>query len=309
MPPFYAELLPNIGSISLTVSLPSPASLHTRLFVPHCSSSATLDHDGESTSVILPVQANPHTSILVFEAGIGQKALSCRLPVALPFPPGVTRGPGSANWAPWSAPELLEKPTASFSCRTCSAVVIPSGRIQQWKDLPSGNWADMMDFWHCHKPHGGDESSDSKYSVFERGFVIEAGTGLVDRGYFLLSPEDCEAVQVSRCSGLSMMSPPLPCFLLFFSSSALFEAFQGLCAGYQEGVQRPVVVSPQWLAHRYKYPRLTQLATLSSNAYDCLSSRYGVDGFTLRPRDCIARRIRLGETPMFSGLTVSTRHH
>ena len=286
MPPFYAELLPNIGSISLTVSLPSPTSVHTRLFVPHCSSSATLDHDGESTSVTLPVQANPHTSILVLETGIGQKTLSCRLPVALPLLPGVIRGPGSANWAPWSAPELSAKPTASFSCRTCSAVVIPTGRIHQWKDLPSGNWADMMDFWHCHKPHGEDGSSDNKYSVLERGFVIEAGTGLVDRGYFLFSREDCEAVQVSHYSELSMRSPRLPCFLPFFLPLALFEASQGLCAGYQEGVQRPVVVPFQWLAHRYKYPRSTQLATLSSNARDCLSSRYGVDGFTLRLGDC-----------------------
>ena len=74
-------------------------------------------------------------------------------------------------------------------------------RITKWKDLPSGNWADMMDFWHCHKPHDDKETAGGegeRYATFGKGFVVERGVGLVDRGYFLFPQEDCDAAKVSH---------------------------------------------------------------------------------------------------------------
>lgn len=201
MSAFYAELLPNIRSISLLVSLATPAGHSTHVALNPASASATLHHNANSTSLALPAPANPGPLQLIVKATPGSSALSCRLPLASASPPA----PASDNYAPWSAPSLsaLSPSSVSFYCRGCGAEVIAPGCINTWKDLPSGNWADMMDFWHCHKPHddgkkGADQEGVGKYAAFGKGFVVERGTGLVDRGHFLFSSRDCEgAVKVS----------------------------------------------------------------------------------------------------------------
>ncbi|KAI5817129.1 ubiquitin-conjugating enzyme E2-binding protein [Pyronema omphalodes] len=197
---FYAELLPNIKSISLLISLPTPANASTRATVDPGSTTAVLYHHGETTPLILPAQANPGPRQLVLTTTLGEKTLSSRLPLAAP---STTASYDNENYAPWSALQLSSKESVSYCCRACKAVVLPSGRIQKWKNLPSGNWADMMDFWHCHKPHDHDKEKANKesngggrYSTFGQGFAVEQGVGLVDRGYFLFSSKDCDSVQI-----------------------------------------------------------------------------------------------------------------
>ncbi|OCL11743.1 hypothetical protein AOQ84DRAFT_286583, partial [Glonium stellatum] len=92
----------------------------------------------------------------------------------------------------------------------CEGGLLGLGRVKGWRDLPSENWAEMMDFWHCHKPsehhdhghgHGGlghgEEAGKSKgYAASNRLRAIK-GTGFVDLGAFLVREEDCEGVKVS----------------------------------------------------------------------------------------------------------------
>lgn len=213
MSQFYAELLPNIKSISLSIILPTPATASTRVTVDAGSPSATVYHNGEYTRLILPGPANPSPQQLVVKADVGEKALSCRLPLASLTP---AMRDSRENYAPWSAPELSSRQGVSFHCRTCSATLVPPGWINQWKDLPSENWADMMDFWHCHKPHdeGKDKAHDAsgKYSLFGKGFAVDRGTGLVDRCYFLFSSKDCKAAQVSSRLNNDFLDSCLRCF-------------------------------------------------------------------------------------------------
>jgi hypothetical protein len=205
---FYAELLPNIRSISLLVTLDSPAAASTRVTVNPGASSATLHHHGQSIDLPLPATSNPQPYQLSIPFKAGENKLSCRLQLASSEPPSAGNG-SRENYAPWSAPELMSKTPISFACRACGTEILPSGCIKKWKDLPSGNWADMMDFWHCHKPHDDNKKStsgeDSKYAVLGQGFVVEQGVGLVDRGYFLLAAKDCSNCRVSQCS-LSLMT-------------------------------------------------------------------------------------------------------
>ena len=195
---FYAELLTNIRAITLSVHLSSPASASTRITVDPSASVAILHHHGESIRLPLPAEVNSEPQQCQYRAIAGTENLSCRLELALPLRP---RG---ENHTRWSAPELIRIASVSFDCHECGSTLIPRERIKKWKDLPSGNWADMMDLWHCHKPldddkkkreAGGDESA--KYSAFGKGFAVERGTGLVDRVYLLLPTDDCENIQVS----------------------------------------------------------------------------------------------------------------
>lgn len=197
MPTFYAELLPNIRAITLSVYLPSPATASTKITVEPRAAVAFLHHHEESFRLPLPGPVNPEPQSRQYGIVVGTERLSCRLDLAPPLPPK------GENYAPWSAPELSRTASVSFDCRECGSTLVPKERIKRWKDLPSENWADMMDFWHCHKPHNDKKNArtaggaSAKYSTFGKGFTVEHGTGLVDRVYFLFALDDCENVQVS----------------------------------------------------------------------------------------------------------------
>lgn len=73
-----------------------------------------------------------------------------------------------------------------------------------WRDLPSENWAEMMEFWHCHKPDvpvgekGGEEGGDNTLKGYGANtrMMAQKGVGKVDLTYFLLDSEDCSGLEV-----------------------------------------------------------------------------------------------------------------
>lgn len=90
---------------------------------------------------------------------------------------------------------------AYFSCRGCTAVIVEKGQVGEWRDLPSENWAEMMDFWHCHKPDDHDHGNAHQHkdtnlaSIKGYGantrFTAQVGVGFVDLASFLLAEDDC----------------------------------------------------------------------------------------------------------------------
>src|SRR5690606_18679017 len=98
------------------------------------------------------------------------------------------------------------------------------------------NWAEMMDFWHCHKPHEKDGAKTGKYANYGSGFEVDSGTGLVDRVGFLFTRHECEdAVQVcaipsskqlNSCSALPSVVFRPNIFIRFLSST-LFGQKEG----------------------------------------------------------------------------------
>ena len=133
---------------------------------------------------------------------MGATSWSVKLPV---LPSSDSSSGREANYVPWSAPELNSL-QPGFSCARCHATVLGRDRIRSWKDLPSENWAEMMDFWHCHKPHEKDEDTEKGGRLIlakERdtgrrkgGLVPTQGVGLVGLTYFLIDRVDCVGVDV-----------------------------------------------------------------------------------------------------------------
>lgn len=84
--------------------------------------------------------------------------------------------------------------------------------------MPSGNWADMMDFWHCHKPETESKDGDaveSKYANLQRGYTAVGGTALVELTYFLIAEGDCgSAVEVVEVIESSLFSHSMKVFSL-----------------------------------------------------------------------------------------------
>lgn len=69
----------------------------------------------------------------------------------------------------WSVSDLVAKtPRDSknvnifqFCCSNCHAVIIDSKSLK-FIDMPSEFWQEMMDFWHCHKPHEHHHNENDK---------------------------------------------------------------------------------------------------------------------------------------------------
>ncbi len=238
-PLMYAELLSNIRQISVIIVLQEPCDQATKAELSADGRRFILHHAGEASSLSLPGHVPPTAQLQ--KPVLGSKELTWRLPLA-GQPTRARIENAQSNDAPWSAGCLGDE--TEFSCRDCGAVIVSRGSIQTWRDLPSENWAEMMDFWHCHKPdvpesngsdgHDGDVGVEK--SIANRGygantkFAPTTGIGFVDVTTFLLFDSDCTNIQVRHD------------FLERFMITCCNEPSQG----YQEGGQACFRSSMAW---------------------------------------------------------------
>ncbi|KAL8790823.1 MAG: hypothetical protein Q9213_000447 [Squamulea squamosa] len=123
------------------------------------------------------------------------------LSLRLPVPDEVAKSMLSSNEEheasfPWSASSMA--PKTQVACRFCQALLVRE-QVQTWKDLPSENWAEMMDFWHCHKPDTKD-SRVHKQDGVRKGYGAAnsirpiSTVGLIDITSLLLMQQDCKVI-------------------------------------------------------------------------------------------------------------------
>ncbi|KAI1142167.1 ubiquitin-conjugating enzyme E2-binding protein [Hypoxylon sp. FL0543] len=194
----YAELLSNIRQVSVGCSLRTPVSSSTRASISSDGQVLAVNHDGLETSLRLPGRVASIKQLPVQNRGT--KNLSWRLPLARTLGHTVS-SMQEGQTVPWSANDL--QPESHIACRTCRATIVESGTIKEWKDLPSENWAEMMEFWHCHKPHdhghghNGDGLTTSKAYGASSRISAQSAIGFVDLTSFLLSEKDLSSGNVS----------------------------------------------------------------------------------------------------------------
>jgi hypothetical protein len=220
----YAELLANIRQISLAVTFSSPCDTSTRVAVlADCKTIEIRHHSGIHLLTLPAKTALGSTLLPVQDKQRGSTFLSWRLPLdASSLPPS-----HQLDEMVWSATDL--DPKSGVACRQCATDVVCSGSVKVWKDLPSENWAEMMEFWHCHKPdhhhHNPSEENGKagEESLAARGYgassIISAqeGVGFVDLTTLLFEERDCQNLTVSLAlSGIW-------CTLSLFSYYELLE--------------------------------------------------------------------------------------
>lgn len=195
----YAELLSNIRQVSVGCTLPTPVSTITRATVAADGRALTVAHDGSSQTIQLPESVIPFSQLPITKSK--DTSLAWRLPLAAPSTGRVL--PASEESVPWSAIDL--EPGSAVACRTCKSTVVDAGALKVWKDLPSENWAEMMEFWHCHKPHSHKHGNDDEH-LTNRGYgassriSAQPGVGFVDLTSFLLADSDLVVSSVSFLS-------------------------------------------------------------------------------------------------------------
>jgi len=187
----YAELLTHIGQVAVTATLPTEQNDQTSIALSADRRLLSVSHDGQSESIQLPCQI-ARTAVLTVPAA-RTKHISLRLRSSEDPRPSQETVPVE----PWMAGSL--EPNTQLACKACKTTVIKSP-ILTWKDLPSENWAEMMDFWHCHKPSSDDDSTGFSnatkgYSAANR-LKARPGIGFVDSGHVIISTQDCPDLKV-----------------------------------------------------------------------------------------------------------------
>ena len=191
----YAELLLNIRQVTLLVTLPSEHNDQTEVHISSDCQQISVNHEGHTASVRLPlvIASNDSLALPVTRT----KLLSFRLNVTGNVKPYKSNNADSEADAPWSASSL--KADSHITCGNCHSS-ITHGKLNVWKDLPSEHWAEVMDFWHCHKPDTLDGSQDDYSSM--KGYAacnqlnVRPGVGFVESLNIVLSKQDCSNIQV-----------------------------------------------------------------------------------------------------------------
>ncbi|UKZ79601.1 hypothetical protein TrVFT333_007359 [Trichoderma virens FT-333] len=168
----YAELLSNIRQVSVRATLSSPSDATTKAEILDDGRRIQIHHQGEVRALDLPASVLVRSTIPIPENS--SQDLAWRLPVP-----------------------ATETHLTRFSAENHHNIVQP-GRIKSWKDLPSENWAEMMEFWHCHKPH--DHEHHDGENLSKRGYgansaiTAQPEVGFVDLTSFLFSEADCDGL-------------------------------------------------------------------------------------------------------------------
>lgn len=252
----HAELLPNIRQITLYVSIPQSSALdgvRPEIQLSESRKAVTLTltepYSHVTETIKLPARvsdasrwslntnAAPSTTSL-------SRDYSFRMQIdaddeALAPQDGLVDG-----YVPWTAADMSL--STRIRCRACGMPFLKASSSDKtrekdandttgwiWKDLPSGNWAEMMDFWHCHKPdpHEDDpeaeasaalriEEANAQVKGYGASSRVEATPGvvLIDVATFLIAESDCVGLKkVSSFVFFPRFSSFSPTSFFFFS--------------------------------------------------------------------------------------------
>jgi ubiquitin-protein ligase E3 D len=225
----YGELLSHLRQVSVVVNLPTLTDSSTAAQLSQDSSTIRLHHRGQSKDLVLPAAVAAPQNLPVESRGVS--SLSWRLPLAPSEPAASLDAPA----IPWAASSIV--PGSPLRCRGCKSVFVSQGTVKVWKDLPSENWAEMMEFWHCHKPANHDHHDGAKLT--QRGYganstiAAQASIGFVDLTSLLFTEQDCLNLKVSPIA-----HKPIPLRRL------------------SRGVKKVARLLLPWPGHRYKTPRV-----------------------------------------------------
>ncbi|KAK6430692.1 hypothetical protein LTR95_013149 [Oleoguttula sp. CCFEE 5521] len=188
----YTEYLTSIRTLSIQIISESPSDEQTSVLVSPDGLSLKASCHAGVASVRLPVTLHGQDRGQLQTPDVPSAKLQYRFQVQAEH---ATISDSSAI-IPWTATDLTD--SLELTCKICDTAVVSRNKVKQWKDLPSENWAEMMDFWHCHKPnepHTHDHATDEKGYAAQSRLTAQRAVGLVNATSFLLTAGDCSNVK------------------------------------------------------------------------------------------------------------------
>jgi hypothetical protein len=211
----YAELLLHIRTITLFASLRTHHSRETTAKLSSDGICITVSHEGRSASIRMPFEVKGGGDAeMTLPSEPPSKDITLRLQLEELEDSDVLGTLQSeerkVNVVPWDGASLDRHSDLEVWCKGCQGTVVSRDKITQWRDLPNENWAEMMDFWHCHKPdehhlhdHTHDNAIEGKGYAAGNRLQAAEGLGFVDLTSFLLREEDCTGAQVCQTASSS----------------------------------------------------------------------------------------------------------
>lgn len=174
---YLSEYLPRLEQISVSVDIPqendivkSLALRENRIVLETAGQGINGVQNGTSNlttttshDILLPVHetwklAGAKITKLACRDAVVSLTLSLNFPVLKTAPAPFTALTNTNGV--WSVDDLLKKTPRNskdvsqfrFTCVYCDTVVVDSNS-HKFIDMPLEYWHEMMDFWHCHKPH------------------------------------------------------------------------------------------------------------------------------------------------------------
>jgi len=193
----YAELLNNIRAVTLVASLETEQNEETRIELSQDGHTIHVVHEGETASLSLPTRMVGGGTAAITLPPVPSRDITLRLQLEEKEPGLLVLQCNSENVVPWSATTIND----DIACSHCGSRLLKSSSVKEWKDLPREGWEEMMDFWHCHKPH--EHESRESNTEHQKGYTTheklcaQSGVGFVGLTHFFLSPEDSTNIAVS----------------------------------------------------------------------------------------------------------------
>lgn len=199
----FAERLSYANVVNLAIQLSAPRD-HTTS-IRQNDGVITLEHAGQLVSISTPAGLSDIDPIS-YLPNHNETTKTSRLQIEGGDTP---RNADQEFESPWSASMLDDQTALECAAYTptherCSTSIVMQGRVADWRDLPSTGWAEMMDLWHCHKPHEHEAPSNVNGKGYAAGNtrLARPGIGFVDPLRFLVDKEDCQGIKVSEYTSL-----------------------------------------------------------------------------------------------------------
>ncbi|KAI5295708.1 hypothetical protein KEM52_000456 [Ascosphaera acerosa] len=232
-PHVYVELLTNIRQLTIYISFPAAPPVTApctpqqrqpcRVTLSDTRDSILVCCGRHELAVTLPARAgeSAHARLQAYQWPqwpiAEPQEVSVRIPADLP-PKGASGDSSTVDVDTWSA--SLIAPGSRVCCRACWHELLqqqqrggPQNELV-WKDLPSANWAELMELWHCQKPsepkgssqHGeGEEASRRKGHGAANQVMCTPDTVLVDVASFYVAQENCPSFPALVSAALSLL--------------------------------------------------------------------------------------------------------
>lgn len=199
---YIAEYLPRLNSISVKVDFPDDVSTIKGIGV----TDGDLHISGNDVVVCrLPLPVLKEIKL----TGISKK--DNVLVVTVQTPPQPAKENSFMDLVDssvhlWSVADLLAKTPQTnnvnqfkFTCG-CGTTLVDS-TTSSFRDMPLELWYEMMDFWHCHKPHSHDHPDEKNYNELrpKHGEVI-LGLSYMMVGDLLTIRKNGETLACAKCS-------------------------------------------------------------------------------------------------------------
>lgn len=283
---YVSEYLHRIGSITLVVHLEKGYAPLCVKFPPHTSQTIQLffrrDGNGSrlSRKIKLPREFHPQfegKEVSLDSPDSGFVQLSIRALPIVKSQPEELLDEGQL-FTPWPTTSLkqLALTKSHFACSQCHETLLTCENIKSWKALPTETWAEMMDFWHCHKPSGpGSESSfNTNYTI--SAFHAFPNTAMVGNCYVLFHPSQFVSAHVhaSKANNSGSQTQVIVCAHCSFWLG--YQDFPDTCKIYKWALEisSPVEIPRQYPGHLYVSATINELI-----------KSHGVYTFSISPED------------------------